>query len=199
MKPLLKQLAHGLAVLLLAPLWLLWRFVMHGNDGTFAAISQLLSVVPGKTGSYLRIGFYRLAMKNCSADCFIGFGTLFSQADTNIGDGAYIGPQCNIGRCHIGKDTLIASGVHITSGTSQHQFEQLHTPIRDQGGRFEKIRIGEDCWIGNAALIMANVGDHCVIGAGSVVVTDVPDYAIAVGNPARVIRSRGGEYVPQKL
>jgi serine acetyltransferase len=38
--------------------------------------------------------------------------------------------------------------------------------------------------------VLADVGSHCVIGAGSVVTKPVPDYAIAVGNPARVIKDR---------
>jgi acetyltransferase-like isoleucine patch superfamily enzyme len=39
-------------------------------------------------------------------------------------------------------------------------------------------------------VILADIGKHCVIGAGSVVTKPIPDYAIAVGVPARVIRSR---------
>jgi acetyltransferase-like isoleucine patch superfamily enzyme len=37
---------------------------------------------------------------------------------------------------------------------------------------------------------MADVGRHCIIGAGSVVTQPIPDYAVAVGVPARVVRSR---------
>jgi len=37
---------------------------------------------------------------------------------------------------------------------------------------------------------MANVGKKAVIGAGSIVVKDIEDYAVAVGNPATVIRKR---------
>lgn len=189
-KLVLKRLAASLSMLFVAPAWAVWKTLFRGSDSAFASCSQLLSLLPGKAGSYVRVGFYRLAMSSCSPDCFIGFGSLFSQADTQIGKGAYIGPQCNVGRCEIGRDTLIASGVHIMSGTHQHRFDELQTPIRDQGGTFEKIRIGRDCWIGNATLVMANIGDHCVIGAGSVVTSDIPDYAIAMGNPARVVRSR---------
>ena len=66
----------------------------------------------------------------------------------------------------------------------------IDTPIKNQGGNFEKITIGEDTWIGNGSLIMADIGNHCIIGAGSVVTNSIPDYSIAVGNPAKIIKIR---------
>ncbi|WP_327213126.1 CatB-related O-acetyltransferase [Rhodococcus sp. Leaf278] len=53
--------------------------------------------------------------------------------------------------------------------------------------------IEHDCWIGANTLILPGcrrIGVGSVIGAGSVVTRDIPDFAIAVGNPARVIRQR---------
>jgi acetyltransferase-like isoleucine patch superfamily enzyme len=35
-----------------------------------------------------------------------------------------------------------------------------------------------------------NIGDYAILGAGSVVSFEIPPYAIAVGNPARVIKRR---------
>jgi maltose O-acetyltransferase len=48
-------------------------------------------------------------------------------------------------------------------------------------------------WIGGGAIILPGVtiGDGVVIGAGSVVTREVPPLSLAVGNPARVIRSLG--------
>jgi virginiamycin A acetyltransferase len=63
-------------------------------------------------------------------------------------------------------------------------------PIREQPGTWPHITVGRDSWIGDRAVVLANVGKHCVIGAGSVVTKELPDYAIAVGVPARVIRFR---------
>jgi acetyltransferase-like isoleucine patch superfamily enzyme len=187
----LKTLIRGLSFLAVSPLIALDTIVRVATDeGLFASCAQLLSLIPGKTGSYLRIAFYRHTMSYCAPDCFIGFGTLFSQRDTQIGSGVYIGPQCNIGACRIGNDTLIASGVHIMSGNGQHRFDDLETPIREQGGQYKPVTIGEDCWIGNAVLVMADIGDKVIVGAGSVVTQPIEAYAIAVGNPARVLRSR---------
>ena len=191
MTALAKSAARALALLLVSPLLLLDLLLRGtGSHALFAAMTQLLSLVPGRTGSYLRLAYLRVVLPDCHPDSFVGFGTLFSQRDTRLGRGIYVGPQCNIGRCAIGDDTLVASGVHIMSGTGQHNFDDLNTPIRDQGGEYRQIRIGRDCWIGNGALIMADVGDQSVIGAGSVVTEAIPPRSIAVGNPARVIRRR---------
>jgi acetyltransferase-like isoleucine patch superfamily enzyme len=51
--------------------------------------------------------------------------------------------------------------------------------------------VGADCWIGASAVVMAAVGDRSTIGAGAIVVKEIPPDSVAVGNPARVIRSAG--------
>lgn len=192
MKVFLKQLLFSFSAILMLPLTGLFYLLslVLPSDPLLAGFSQFLSLIPGKSGVYLRAGFYRFTLTKCSPDAVVSFSALLSQVDTVIEEGCYIGPQCNIGKCKIGKNTLIGSGVHVMSGTGQHDFSDLSTPIKDQGGHFEQITVGEDCWVGNCALIMANIGKGAVIGAGSVVTTDIPDYGIAVGNPAKVIKTR---------
>lgn len=160
------------------------------KDSIFWTFSQLLSLIPGKIGCYVRKGFYQLAMSHCDSECIILFGTLFSQWDTEIGKRVYIGPNCNIGKCKIEDFCTLGSNVHILSGKNQHNFDDIDTPIQDQGGKLEKIVIGGDTWIGNGAIVMANVGKKCIIGAGSVVAKEVEDYSIVAGNPAKLIRNR---------
>lgn len=191
MKKVIKYIISSLFVLLVLPLYILFLLGRPiFKDSFFASFSQFLSLFPGKTGSYLRVAFYRNAMTSCHTNVVISFASLFSQQDIEIEEGVYIGPQCNIGCCKIGRNSLIASGVHIMSGKNQHNFDDLSIPIQQQGGYIEKISIGEDCWVGNGSLIMANIGKQCVVGAGSVVVSDVPDFSIVVGNPAKLVKKR---------
>lgn len=192
MKHLIKQLIFALAAIIMLPFsmsYFLLASVLN-KDSLLAGYSQLLSLIPGKVGVLLRAGFYRFAFTACAPDAVISFLVLFSQQDTEIDTGVYIGPQCNIGKCKIGKNTLLGSGVHIMSGKGQHNFDDPDTPIRDQGGVFTKVEVGENCWLGNGALVMANIGKGSVIAAGSVVTQDIPEGVIAAGNPAKVIKSR---------
>ncbi|GLX82092.1 acyltransferase [Thalassotalea eurytherma] len=192
MKLLLKQLISIICLVAIFPFIILFYCFkgVANADSLIASFSQFLSLVPGKLGSYLRANFYRVTLNHCSPFAFIGFGTIFSHQDTKIEEGVYIGPQGNIGKCQIEKDCLLGSGVHILSGKSQHNISDLDIPIREQGGVFQRIVIGENSWIGNGAIVMANVGKQCIVAAGAVVVNDVPDYAIVAGNPAKIIKMR---------
>ena len=46
-----------------------------------------------------------------------------------------------------------------------------------------------DCWIGASSIIMADVGAQSTIGAGSVVVKDIPAHVVAVGVPAKAVKT----------
>lgn len=56
-------------------------------------------------------------------------------------------------------------------------------------GSQRDVRIGSDVWIGARAVVLggSNVGHGAVIGAAVVVDGEVPDYAVAAGNPARIV------------
>lgn len=90
----------------------------------------------------------------------------------------------------------IGSGVriapHVVIISSNHVFSDTTKPIYTQGSQGEQIVIEDDVWIGSRVNITAGVhiGTGCVIGAGAVVTKDIPPYSVAVGIPARVIKSR---------
>ena len=111
-----------------------------------------------------------------------------------IDEGTNIGRRCTLSaanRIFIGKFVLIAPNVFIAD--TQHEYQKLGIPIMHQGitTHNDRVTIGDETWIGINAVIMGNVavGKHCVIGANAVVTKDVPDYCVAVGNPAKVVKT----------
>ena len=192
MKSFAKGCLRDLSFLLILPLILLYRLqcLVTRSNTCFSGWSQLVSLIPGTTGVYLRHAFYRCTLAKCRQDACISFGTLFSHAGASIGQTTYVGNYCSIGDVQIGDDVLIASHVSIMNGCNQHSIDRLDIPVREQIGTYDPISIGNDTWIGERATVAASVGKHCVIGAGSLVLTPIPDYSIAVGVPAKVIKDR---------
>lgn len=187
MKSALKAVARFFAFLAILPAWLaygLTRMVLD-RDAACQSISQAASRWSGRTGEYLRRALLGRVLARVGRDAVISFGTTFSKADAEVGDGVYLGAYCVLGDVRIGRDTLIADHVCIPSGARQHGIGRLDTPMRDQQGRRQTLHIGEDCWIGSGAVVLADVGSHCIVAAGAVVTQPVADYAIVAGNPAR--------------
>lgn len=201
MKLLLIKIIKVSALLLVVPLYVLLLFgdFIIKSDQPFQCCSQFLSLFPGVPGNYLRQQFYRLALSECYDDCCIEFGTLLNQRGIELGHRVYMGANCCIGLCRIEDDVMLGSNVDIVSGKKQHFIDRLDIPMREQGGEFEKIVIGEDCWLGNSSVVMANVGKKSIVAAGSVVIKDVPPYSIVGGNPAKVLRSRLPETEVQSI
>ncbi|MFE2265455.1 sugar O-acetyltransferase [Streptomyces griseosporeus] len=87
----------------------------------------------------------------------------------------------------IGEDCQI--GPHVQLLTPTHPLEP--EPRRDKLEAARPITVGDNVWIGGGAIVLPGVtiGDNSVIGAGAVVTKDVPADVVAVGNPARVVRS----------
>lgn len=155
----------------------------------FEFFAHVLALAPGIPGDYLRIAFYKLTLNECSLSSRVSFGSFFPHSDVRLGPRVYIGPYCVIGKAIIGARTQIAAGVQILSGSRQHSRNQAGQIEGAEKGEFSTVAVGCDCWIGAAAVVMADVGAGTTIGAGSVVSRPIPPGSVAVGSPARVIRS----------
>lgn len=192
MRQIIKGSVKTLFLVFVAPIFLLFRlFCFLGKpERSFVSFSQALSLIPGKLGNYIRAAFYHMACPGTSHDVSIGFLTVLSHQNTTIRRGAYIGPQCNIGMCEIGENTLLGSGVHILSGGHQHDFSNLGVPIQEQGGRYKKVQIGADCWIGNGSLVMVSLADKSIVAAGTVVTRSFIEGDVIAGNPGKVLKNR---------
>ena len=115
-------------------------------------------------GAHLRIG----------ARCFANFGLVaLDVAAITIGDDVQIGPNVQL-------------------LTPTHPVEP--EPRREKWEAAQPIVIGDNVWLGGGAIVLPGVtiGDNTVVGAGSVVTRDLPADVVAVGNPARVVRTLDG-------
>lgn len=187
-----KRLARGLATILVTPMlisyWLRSRLV--DRDRALQGSTQLLAIVPGISGQYLRRAFLSRALRRCAATSTIEFGSIFSHADARIDERVYIGSHCSIGFAHVERDALLGAGVHVVSGPHTHGSDDLTRPIRDQPVHRRLVRIGQGAWIGSGAIIMADVGPGSIVGAGAVVTRPIPEGVVAAGVPAKIMRAR---------
>jgi virginiamycin A acetyltransferase len=188
----LKAVARGFAIVAVLPVlvcyWL--NSLMIGRDRALEGTSQLLALVPGISGQYVRRALLQRVLARCSPSALVEFGTLFSQSGAMIDDNVYVGPRCQLGLVHLERDVLIAANVQIPSGGKTHYFNDPTKPIREQGGERRMVTIGAGAWIGTGAIVLADVGKETVVAAGSVVTKPLPDGVIAAGVPARVLRPR---------
>jgi maltose O-acetyltransferase len=110
-------------------------------------------------------------------------------SNIHCGDNVYFNVNCVVldaARVTIGSNVLFGPGVQLYAAT--HPLDPVVRRTLELG---KPISIGDDCWLGGGAIVCPGVriGDGCVIGAGAVVTKDVPAYSLAVGNPARVVKS----------
>ncbi|TPK90364.1 CatB-related O-acetyltransferase [Mesorhizobium sp. B2-4-12] len=106
--------------------------------------------------------------------------------------------------CSIGPDVLfICAAEHRLDSATTYPIQSVDGKIRNGNGTVGKgpITVGHDVWIGARSVILSGVtiGNGAVIGAGSIVTREIPPYAIAVGNPARVMRYRFAPDVIERL
>jgi maltose O-acetyltransferase len=117
-----------------------------------------------------------------------------------LGAGSFVNANCvflDSAEIRVGANALIGPGVQLL--TASHPLRAAdriipvekrvsgESPYRTQAA---PIRIGDNVWIGAAALVMPGVtiGDNTTIGAGSIVTSDIAAHVLAVGQPCRVVR-----------
>ena len=153
-----------------------------------------LGFIPGATGILIRYLILRWLIGNSK-----GFFTILERVTILYPDNLKVGHHTSFntgcwinaaGGVTIGDNVLIGPNCIIHS--ANHKIDRLDIPIRQQGYDYLPVVIASDVWIGANTTILpgTSIGLSAVIGAGSVVTKDIPPFAVAVGNPARVIRLR---------
>ncbi|MDW3219313.1 MAG: acyltransferase [Acidimicrobiales bacterium] len=111
----------------------------------------------------------------------------------DIGDNVRMSGMCVISgaaRIRIEEGALLARNVYVAD--HGHAFTADDIAIHEQGiSSVEPVRVGAGAWLGQNVVLLpgADIGRGSIIGANSVVRGTVPDRSVAVGAPARVVRS----------
>ncbi len=157
--------------------------------------SFLISKIPFKPGKILRYHYFKIKHgKKLGKNVNISHNVNISR-NVIIGDNVTITDSCRLGY-HLGGKIIISDDVLIGHEVlfinNIHNYKNLSMRVQDQGYLpFKDIFIGRGAWIGARVIIMpgVNIGAHAVIGAGSIVTKDIPEKSVAVGIPAKVIKS----------
>lgn len=163
----------------------LWRFAYA------CTVKWLPRTCYSRVSNACRVFFARRIAAFAGKKISIERGSTFGSG-LRIGDGSRIGYFAEVyGDVSIGKECLI--GPQAVFHTSGHGTARLDIPMKRQESTTSRpIVVGDDCWIGQRAIILPGVtiGSHSIVGAGAVVTKSVPPYSVVVGNPARVVKSR---------
>lgn len=150
--------------------------IYQNKDGKYVNFGEAVRIYRGTTietgrGGHVKIG---------------NFSSIHPRGQLN----AYLAP------IEIGDHVMIAANCALYS---YDHGVAADTPIRRQPLTSKgPIIIKDEAWIGTGVIILSGVtiGEGAIIGAGSVVTKDVPDYTIAIGNPARVVKKRPIDEIP---
>ncbi|MGY2130122.1 sugar O-acetyltransferase [Blastococcus sp. SYSU DS0617] len=127
----------------------------------------------------------------------IGEGTeLRPPLHVDYGSNITVGARCfanfglvalDVGRITIGDDVQFGPNVQLLTPTHPVEPEAR----RQKWEAAAPITIGDNVWLGGGAIVLPGVtiGANTVVGAGAVVTKDLPAGVVAVGNPARVVRT----------
>ena len=127
------------------------------------------------------------------------YGTIKVQSFGNKNEKLLIGNYCSIGINVV----FVLGGNHQYLGLTTYPLYSKLIKLSPDIDAVTKgtIIVDDEVWIGTNTTILSGVkiGKGAIIAAGSVVVKDIPCYAIAGGNPAKVIKYRFDETICNEL
>lgn len=123
---------------------------------------------------------------------------LINRKHIDLGNNVWVGHYCLIdgtGGVSIGEGVQLSSHTVVYSHSSQDAIRLMgkyfieKRAVDRPGYKLKPVTIGEYTFVGTSSVILPGsvIGKGCIIGAGSVVNGIIPDYAIAVGNPVKIV------------
>ena len=93
----------------------------------------------------------------------------------------------DVARVTIGDDVQIGPNVQLLTPT--HPIDPAQR--RERWEAALPVTIGNNVWLGGGVIVCpgVSIGENTVVGAGAVVVRDLPADVVAVGNPARIVKT----------
>lgn len=174
--------------------WIIWsnKIASIGSNSNVQTGFELVGC------EYIHIGDDFSGGRNLRLHCYDSFRKVPTGfvPRLEIGNNVTITDQCFISCANsvkIEDGCLFGSNVFVTDNFhGNNSYEQMQIPVNERPLDVKKgIVIGKNVWLGRNVCVMPGVtiGDGAVIGANAVVTKDIPAYSVAVGVPARIVRS----------
>ena len=143
------------------------------------------------TPEYISVGSNVYIWPECRIQAIPRYRDQYFNPLIEIQDGVTMEQGCHIasaGHLVIGKNSTLSSYVMIQS--VDHQYERIGVDILHQPLKNRETIIGENCFIGAGAKILAGtkLGKQCIVGANSVLKGEYEDFSVIVGSPGRVVK-----------
>ena len=186
----MEELRRGLRVLVYAARWI-------GSQSRIAYYRSLYSGLSVGKGVSIGRGVYLSVIRGATLLLEDGVridshAYLVSEGSLSVGKRTYVGVGATIvakERIEIGMDGLIAA--YATIRDQDHRFDGVVKTYSQQGLEATPVTVGDNVWIGTKATILrgVHIGPNAIIGANAVVTKAVKADSVAVGIPARTVKS----------
>ena len=164
--------------------------LQHGRASQISNTNISIESSAGKIAIYLGYNDAQVDMGLNSSGAFNmrlwRKSTVYIGSNTTSGGTRII---CDMSTVEIGADCMLSDSVLIQSA-DQHGIVNLKTGEL-VNNHHRTVTIGEHVWLGRGVTVMAdsNIGNGCIIGTAAIVTADIPQFSIAVGVPAKAVKS----------
>lgn len=155
---------------------------------------MIVLYMPGTTGAFIRCKYFKKKFKKYSR--FISNPGLVISCPENVEIGENCAFNYNVfigaagGKIILGNNVLVAPNVVMRCVNKK--YDRLDISIAEQGNKYGKIIVKDDCWIGSNCTLLSGtiLNEGSIVGANSVINKEYPPYSVIVGAPGRVISNR---------